>query len=145
MTEAKHSSESPQSVSEMQEESELSALSEELRMVMANDARSVVPKQIPRRAFLNRIAQVSLPAGMILATGGVAHACWMCDENSGCRAGCLFCDEGSGCQAECLVYKVQPPCTTFAETDPCAGGYLCDFSEYQGYGTSDLRQPKSDD
>lgn len=125
MTELKHSSESSQGVPEMQEENELSALAEELRMAMANDARSVVPNQIPRRAFLSRILQVSLPAGVILASGGTAHACWTCDESYGCQAGCLLCNESAGCRAECLLYVVPPPCTTVAKIGPCPADFVC--------------------
>ena len=62
---------------ESQRESELS---EELRAFMADEACSVSPNLIPRRGFLKRIVQVSLPAGIALGTAGVASACWLCDE-----------------------------------------------------------------
>jgi len=78
-------------------------LSDELRMLMQDEADALSPESVPRRAFLKRIVQVTLPVGIVLATAGNASACWLCDEQSGCQASCLLCHANSGCQAGCLL------------------------------------------
>jgi hypothetical protein len=79
-------------------------LAEELRKVMEEEARSISLDRMPRRGFLRQVVQVSLPAGMVLATGGIANAsCIVCDAESGCQASCLLCNNGCvlGTHIEC--------------------------------------------
>ena len=76
----------------LQNSQEEDELSDEFRSVMENEAHSVSPNLVPRRGFLKRIVQVSLPAGFILGAAGTVSACTVfCDENSGCQANCMIC------------------------------------------------------
>jgi hypothetical protein len=97
--------ENERELAETQLESELA---EELRKVMEEEARSISLDRMPRRGFLRQVVQVSLPAGMVLATGGIANAsCIFCDAESGCQASCLLCNNGCvlGTHTECGTGK----------------------------------------
>ena len=125
-----------QNLSETQTEEEIAY---ELRKFMEEEANSVSLDRLPRRGFLKRVVQVSLPAGVVLATGGVASACWLCDESYGCQASCLFCHEDSGCQANCLF------CHEGSGCQACMGWVApdCEAGKEEGCGAGQIGCPAS--